>query len=262
MNIEIPSGYLDPEREVVATDRLRAYLTRIGQHDVERNVAELMAIQNGGFVDRFNYFIQHLDRDAYAHVMISGCSVGSEAALAKLLGFKRVSSTEVTEEYVSIARDRFAHQPELRFYQYDGQTLPFRTGEFSMLISGHIIEHTPSPRQYLAEHLRVLAPGGFCFIEFPNRYHPWELHTNLPSCEYLPLPLRNGMLRLLASRFSPYSPEQRQLFDLVRRTLQPVSIGFIARALRCLPGPRSRIIHCYQPRLGFVRMVIRKGQPL
>jgi SAM-dependent methyltransferase len=178
--------------------------------------------------------------------------------IARRYGFQEIFGTEVAPEYVQIASQRLLDQNGFQVFLYDGRNLPFANDAFTAIVSGHIIEHTPSPYEYLKEHIRVLAPGGFLFLEFPNRYYPIELHTGLPSLEHLPRPLRFLGLRCRASRLSRFSPDQRKLYRYILDTLQPVSAWQIRMYLSLMSLPKSRVVHQYSPAAGFTRMLITK----
>jgi SAM-dependent methyltransferase len=199
-----------------------------------------------------------MPESARRRLLVSGCAAGSEMIIARRFGFQEILGTEVVQEYVEITNRRVVGQHGFCALMYDGHNLPFANDTFTSIVSGHIIEHTPSPYSYLKEHIRVLAPGGFMFLEFPNRYHRIELHTGLPSLEYLPAPLRSLGLRLLASRFSPLTPDRRRSYDAIRRTLQPVSVWQISSYLMRMPFRSPRIAHHYSPAPGYTRMLITK----
>lgn len=247
----------EPDREIACRAVLEEYLTRIGQEPVDRNVDELFSLESG-VCDRFDYFAPRLPESARRRLLVSGCAVGSEMIIARRYGFQEILGTEVVPEYVQITQRRLLDSNGFGVVLYDGHHLPFPNDTFSAIVSGHIIEHTPSPYEYLKEHLRLLASGGFLFLEFPNRYHRVELHTGLPSLEYLPRPLRSMALRYCASRFSVFSPDKRRLYDSVRRTLQPVSVWQIKTYLLMMREWRPRVIHHYSPARGFTRLLITK----
>lgn len=251
-----PTFTPDAEREAGCQARLREYLTRIGQWSVEANVQNLFS--EDGYRDRFNYFAPRMPASTRRCLLVSGCAVGSEMIVARRYGFLEIRGTEINTVYAEIARERVQGQPGFDVVVYDGKHLPYQDGTFSAITSGHIIEHTPSPFAYLREHMRVLAPGGIMFIEFPGRYHPVELHTGLPSLEYLPWPLRSLMLRYRASRFSGLPEQQRARYKDIRRTLQPISVWQIRLYLRLMSLWGGRALHAYEPAPGFVRMLVQK----
>lgn len=244
-------------REAVAQSRLREYLTRVGQSSVDANVDQLFSLESG-MSDRFNYFAPRMPESTRRRLLISGCAAGSEMIVARKYGFQEVIGTEVVQEYVEITRQRLLGQDGFDVFLYDGKNLPFASDAFTAIVSGHIIEHTPSPYHYLKEHMRVLAPGGFLFLEFPNRYYHIELHTGLPSLEYLPRPLRSIGLRYCASRFSIISADKRKRYRDILETLQPVSVWQIKKYLRRLVYPNACVIHHYAPLPGYTRMLILK----
>ena len=247
----------DPEHEAACRARLTEYLTRVGQEPVDRNVHELFSLESG-VADRFNYFAPRMPESTRRRLLVSGCAAGSEMIIAREYGFQDIVGTEVVQDYVQITHERLVDQSGFHVISYDGRNLPFAGSTFTAVISGHIIEHTPSPYDYLKEHMRVLAPGGFLFLEFPNRYHLIELHTGLPSLEYLPRPLRSMGLRFCASRFSTFSPDQRRRYDDILQTLQPVSVWQIKLYLWRMGYSSARVVHHYAPVPGYTRLLITR----
>lgn len=247
----------EPDREAACLTRLTEYLRRVGQVPVERNAEELFSLESG-MSDRFNYFATRMPESTRRRLLVSGCAAGSEMIIARKYGFQEVIGTEVVQEYVEITRQRLLGQAGFDVFFYDGKNLPFSTDSFTAVVSGHIIEHTPSPYDYLKEHVRVLAPGGFLFLEFPNRYHHIELHTGLPSLEYLPKPLRSLGLRYFASSFSMFSADKRRRYNDILQTLQPVSVWQIKMYLSRMKFPNARVIHHYAPVPGYTRLLIVK----
>jgi SAM-dependent methyltransferase len=247
----------EPGREAACLTRLIEYLTRVGQVPVDRNAEELFSLDSG-MNDRFNYFAPRMPESTRRRLLVSGCAAGSEMIVARKYGFQEVIGTEVVQEYVDISLQRLAGQDGFEVFFYDGKNLPFASNSFTAVVSGHIIEHTPSPYDYLTEHMRVIAPGGFLFLEFPNRYHLVELHTGLPSLEYLPRPLRSLGLRYCASRFSVFSAHKRKRYGDILRTLQPVSVWQIKMYLRRMGYHDASVVHHYAPAPGYTRLLIVK----
>ncbi|HKA22294.1 MAG TPA: class I SAM-dependent methyltransferase [Blastocatellia bacterium] len=245
------------EREAACRALLTTYLASIGQEPVDRNAEELFSL-NSGVCDRFNYFVPRMPESARRRLLVSGCAAGSEMIIARRFGFQEILGTEVVQDYVQITNQRVVGQLGFCALLYDGRNLPFADNTFTSIVSGHIIEHTPSPYRYLREHIRVLAPGGFMFLEFPDRYNRIELHTGLPSLEYLPEPFRSLGLRWRASRFSSLPPDRRRGYDAIRRTLKPVSVWQISSYLLRTPFRNPRIVHHYSPIPGYTRMLITK----
>lgn len=248
---------LDPQREATAAAMLTAMAPRFVTEEIrEAHVQGLMSLTSG-FVTRFQYFVPRFPARAFRRLLVSGCSAGTEMLVARQYGFQEIHGTEVDPDYIDICRARMEHLEGFEAVCYDGMNLPYPDGHFSSILSAHIIEHTPSPYDYLREHLRVLEPGGWMFLEFPSRYHHTELHTRLPSFEYLPLPLRAKVLSFFgSSRFSPFGADSRQRFRAVLRTLQPISLWQIRLWLRRAGRTNAEVVHWCKPAPGVIRCLI------
>lgn len=246
---------LDPNRELQTRELLRQWLVSQNQWNLEDNLNQLTDLE-GGFVDRFNFFLPHIPDYFRDSILISGCSAGSEHFVARRFGFQRVYGTEVDESLVDIASFRFAGENDFFVHHYDGINLPFPNFSFGFVYSGHVIEHTHNPYLYFAEHLRVVKPGGYFFLEFPNRYFYRELHTGTHSFEWLPLPLRNIVLRLFESRLLNTSAERRHLYSLVRTGLSPISLWQIRYYLSS-SRRGGRIVATQYPAPGYVRCLLK-----
>jgi len=247
----------DPAREASSRARLVALLERRHQASLEANVEELFSLQSG-VCDRFDYFTPRMPAAARKRLLVSGCAAASEMIIARRYGFEQIWGTEVDAALISIARERLGAAPGFEVVQCGDARVPYDDRKFTAVVSGHIIEHTRSPFRYLMEHLRVLAPGGWMFLEYPDRYHPVELHTGLPSLEYLPWALRSLSLRYRASPFSRWTPQQRQRYQDIRMTLKPMSRWQIELFLLLGTTGRARIAHAYAPLPGYTRMLIEK----
>lgn len=256
---QYPMFVPDAHTEAECQHLLRQYVPAIVTPDhVEAHLHELISL-DGGFVGRFEYAAPRIPDPAKQRLLISGCAAGSEMIVARRYGFQEIHGTEVVPALVEICRRRLADGEAFETTHYDGLHLPFPDEHFTTIMSGHIIEHTPSPYAYMREHMRVLARGGWMFLEFPNRYHLIELHTGVPSVEYLPGPLRSLALRYLASRFSPISSRRRTDYETIRQTLDPISVWQIRSYLRRMDFTNSKIVHHYAPAPGYVRLLVAKS---
>lgn len=242
--------------EATAEQALRDFLRGQQSPDdyIEAQVVHLF--DESAFRERFAYLCSYIDEAAKEHLFVSGAAIGTEVRVGHDLGFARVTGAEYFGAHVQIAQQRFAGSRMLHTVQYDGRTFPFPDEEFTCSSSGHVIEHTPNPSAYLHEHMRILKPGGFMFIEFPTRFHHIELHTRMPSLEWLPRALRNPAMRFLASQNSPLDATKRRRYLEIVETLQPVSLPQIRWWLRS----RARVVHACKPASGIVRAVIQKNR--
>jgi SAM-dependent methyltransferase len=62
----------------------------------------------------------------------------------------------------------WAHDPAIAWIEARIEEAPFADESFDLVYSCHTIEHLRSPRDTLADHWRVLAPGGILLVEAPN----------------------------------------------------------------------------------------------
>jgi SAM-dependent methyltransferase len=220
-----------------------------------------MLVDTSMYVDRFQYLQSVIGPDLFtstSRLFCSGFSTGSEMIMARQFGFGEVYGVEVDPFLVEQTQKRLAYLPGMYPVYYDGDTLPYEDNLFDVITSGHVIEHTRLPALYMKELMRVLKPHGFISLEFPNRFHKRELHTGLFSFEWLPYPLRNGMIYLLSSRLSSLPPDKKSRYlSIVTTKLQQISLGGVKRMLR-----RSHhsfaIIHVARPAPGIIRCIIQK----
>lgn len=243
------------DREMQARELIREWLVSKHQWNLEDNLEQLTDIE-GGFVSRFDFFVPYVSESFRESFLISGCSAGSEHFVARRFGFDKVLGVEIDQSLVDIARFRLEGEPNCHVSYYDGISLPYSDSSISVVYSGHVIEHTPDPSQYFSEHLRVIKPGGYFFLEFPNRYFSTELHTGTKSFEWLPLKLRNLILRLHELPFLNHNAEKRHLYKLVRTTLMPISLWQIRQYLK-----RSQrggdVVAIQYPAPGYVRCLLK-----
>jgi SAM-dependent methyltransferase len=255
--MEPPDIELDPALEERCAKQLEDLLTARGWSEPQRNVE--IHFSFGGPHARLQFLDARAPQTARQRLLVSGAGMGSEMIAARAWGFDEISGTEVDGKFVDLIRVRLADRQGFDIVQTTGVRLPFPDEHFSCVLSSHVIEHTGAPAAYLGEHLRVLRAGGILFLEFPNRYHRIELHTRLPSYEWLPAPWRWLALRFLQTRFSRLPWPQRNEYRIVRQTLTPISMWQLRRWLARLGSAGGVVIHNEEPAPGFVRCLIRKN---
>jgi len=84
-----------------------------------------------------------------------------------------------------------------------GEHLPFRSGQFTAVLSNEVIEHVEDDRMAIEEITRSLKKGGLMILFCPNRGYPFETHGvywrgkyhfgNKLFVNYLPRSLRNRL---------------------------------------------------------------------
>ena len=101
-------------------------------------------------------------------VLDVACGTGVVAVTASRIG-ARVRALDLTPELLARAKENASTAGvEIDFNEGDAEALPFRDGEFDVVLSqfGHIF--APRPNVVVAEMLRVLKPGGtIAFATWP-----------------------------------------------------------------------------------------------
>jgi SAM-dependent methyltransferase len=238
------------------SNRLKNYLDSISQTNVEKNLSDLL-LNNEGYIGRFKFFTPYVNPNFFDSILISGCAAGSELLVAKQFGYLNIFGVDIDPNLIEIAKERLPG-PEYNLMSYDGLNLNIADKSISTVYSGHVIEHTSNPEHYFFECLRVVRDGGFFFLEFPNRYHWRELHTNTFSFEWMPKKLRDTTLLFLERHNLNRNEILSSLFRDVRTTLSQISIGliknFISRYSR-----EVKILKIHKPLPGYIRIIMRVG---
>ena len=87
-------------------------------------------------------------------------------------------------DYVQSAFDvirRLAEQEDLpvRCVCADATAMPFRSGSFAPVFHQGLLEHFRDPAPLLEENHRVVAGGGHCLVDVPQRYHLYTIAKHL-----------------------------------------------------------------------------------
>lgn len=213
------------------------------------------------YIDRFLYLEAVVGSNLFkssSNVLVSGFGAGSEMVVAREFGLGDIYGVEVDQVWVDVCKLRFENMTGMYPAVYLGAKLPFDDAVFDLVMSGHIIEHTLDPQQYINESLRVLKSGSYLSLEFPTRYHYRELHTGLISFEWLPQGVRNGFLRLLCSNYSPLPHQVKAGYSSITSTaLKQISMCSIHKMLKA-SGYMYSVINVLKPAPGVVRCVIKK----
>ncbi|HSH01722.1 MAG TPA: class I SAM-dependent methyltransferase [Anaerolineae bacterium] len=135
--------------------------------------------------------------DLNGRILDNGCGLGTY-----LQAFAPFSSHRFGLE-IEFERGQQALAHAEGIVQAVGETLPFASNSFDLILSNEVIEHVQDDRLAMAEMARVTRPGGRIIIFCPNRWYPVEQHGiywrgqykfgNIPLVNYLPMPLRNRL---------------------------------------------------------------------
>jgi SAM-dependent methyltransferase len=251
---------LNQTTENLIRQRLLSHFENLNYPNPSQAVEFSVSVEAAG--SRFEYLKSQLPPSFFEQnraVLISGCSAGSEMLAARQHGLGKIHGTEVDPFYMDICAKRFQGQAGFFPILYGGKNLPYKPESFHLIMSGHIIEHTRDPAFYVKEHLRVLRKDGVFFLEFPSRFHYQELHTSLPSFEWLPEILRNILLRLVAADFSPLREDAKRRFRTILDTkLKQISLGRVRRWVRQSGYQGATLVHVERPAPGIVRCLFKK----
>jgi SAM-dependent methyltransferase len=130
-------------------------------------------------------------------LLVNGCGVGeyltrlaheTELAVGLDIEFPRLLEAKKKNEHLVCAA---------------GEHLPFRSGQFTAVLSNEVIEHVEDDRIAIEESARSLEEGGLLILFCPNRGYPFETHGiywrgkyyfgNKLFVNYLPRGLRNRL---------------------------------------------------------------------
>ena len=147
-------------------------------------------------------------------ILENGCGVGMYVEHLSPFG-GTVIGLEYDFERTAEARKNSPH-----IINGTGESLPFPSGAFDLILSHEVIEHVQDDRAAICEMIRTLKPGGRVVIFCPNRGYPFETHGiywrgkyyfgNKLFVNYLPLSLRDK----LAPHVRVYSKKDlEKLFD-------------------------------------------------
>lgn len=103
-------------------------------------------------------------------ILENGCGVGMYVEHLSPFG-GTVVGLEYDFERAAEARLRSPH-----ILNAAGETLPFPSSTFDLILSHEVIEHVQDDRAAIREMIRVLRPGGRAVIFCPNRGYPFETH--------------------------------------------------------------------------------------
>jgi SAM-dependent methyltransferase len=249
----------DLSNEAEVRDMLYQYYAPSYKERIDSYLDQCLAIEP--FRGRFEYLFSVIGEDvteSHPAILVSGFGMGGEMIIARQFGFGKVYGVEVDQILVDVTKKRLQNYPDMYPAIYDGKFLPYEDGEFYVVASGHVIEHTEDPSFYLQEVLRVLVPGGYLMLEFPDRYHRLELHTQLPSFEWLPRKVRNFVLRVISSKNSPLNEDVKSRYEsIVNTNLQQISAGGVKRMLQKTQYS-GRFVNKKLPAPGYVRCVIQR----
>ncbi len=135
-----------------------------------------------------------------------------------------------------------------------GEHLPFRDGDFDVILLNEVIEHVDDDRLTIQEAYRCLRRGGHIVIYAPNRLYPFETHGFYVGEKYFfrLLPIVNWLPSRIRDVFCPhvrvYTAQQiKDLFrglDVEFTAVTHIMPGLDNWAERY--GPFGRLVHWWR----------------
>jgi ubiquinone/menaquinone biosynthesis C-methylase UbiE len=148
---------------LVTLPRRIAYFLRTGyMHTGERVNPDF---PEANFQNHFKVykFLDQFARDK--DVLDVGCGTGYGTAYLRTVA-KSIVGIDVSKSAIRFARKRY---PETRTLVMDAHSLQLQPQSVDLLVSTENFEHLKDQEKSLLEVIRVLRPGGVCFIATPNR---------------------------------------------------------------------------------------------
>jgi len=110
-----------------------------------------------------------------------GCGAAGKTLFYADQGVTKIYGVEILEKYraeANVLAKELGHEDVFEFVCADAAKLPFADGSIDTIIANDAIEHVDNPEAVLLECLRVLAPGGRLYLNFPPYYHPHGAHLS------------------------------------------------------------------------------------
>ena len=130
------------------------------------------------------YFLTKFTADGMFNgktVLDVGCGAAGKSLYYITLGARRVVGLDTIESYRGEASDlarRKGLESRFEYVCADAADTGFADAAFDTVIINDAMEHVAKPGAVLRECLRVLAPGGRIYLNFPPYYHPYGAHLS------------------------------------------------------------------------------------
>jgi SAM-dependent methyltransferase len=155
-----------------------------------------------------------------------------------------------------------------KFKVVKNEKLPFKDAQFDVVVSNHVVEHTPSQDTHLSEIYRVLKPGGVVYLATPNKYWLTDPHYKLPFISWLPRKASEKYLDVVQKKqwdiyplshrgIKKHFPDARvknALPTLIKTNASSTldTMNSITKVARVLPAPVLETTRYFSPTLIYV----------
>jgi SAM-dependent methyltransferase len=130
------------------------------------------------FVGRRRLFemeLQRLGANPSQAVLDVGTSTGTNLALLRDMGFRRVTGLDMSEDAIAFCAGKGLGPVQLG----DACAMPFKDESFDLVLATDVIEHLEDDRAGLREISRVLTPSGKVLITVPAFPSLWGLQDRV-----------------------------------------------------------------------------------
>ena len=183
----------------------------------------LSGVQRG--YDIVNATRRHVD-PLGCRVLDVGCGYGG-ASIAFALAGSSVTGVDISDEKLRGAdiRARFDWRiSNILFARAVSERLPLADMTFDIVVCADVLEHVESQEQSIAEISRVVKPGGYAFLSFPNRLSLQNLcrdpHYGLSGISILPPSLAAWYIQHVRHLTDPYQVGYLPIASALERRFQ------------------------------------------
>lgn len=129
------------------------------------------------YANRFYFVKEQLDKySGGSNIWTSALNIGTGEGDYDPMIKNRVNlllGVDINEEDLVYAAQLNRNIPGISYKKEDALNLSFPENSFDLIVSVDVIEHVGAPEKMLSEIARVLKPGGFVFITFPQIHYPF-----------------------------------------------------------------------------------------
>lgn len=125
---------------------------------------------------RFLFIQQCINRYANKSLFYSGLHLGTgEGDYDYIIAehCRQLTACDINENDIAYAKKLNAGLTKVEYKVEDAVSLSFNNQQFDLIVSVDVIEHVGQPEKMVEEMSRVLKPGGFAFITYPQINFPW-----------------------------------------------------------------------------------------
>lgn len=171
----------------IQKERIKDFFSTTARLYKKKYCEEKLDFQTFTFLARRKNIISMIADECYKnahrfkHCLDIGCGTGDY--LVELLSFTdEVIGADNAQLMLSVARENIkGHEQRIKLYQEDIENLSFSDDCFDVVICAGVLEYIYDDTKALSEIYRVLKPGGFAYITFPNKLSPFMQFDRLYS---------------------------------------------------------------------------------